>query len=543
MAQMDVPELYPNYGGESSHPQQPQDQQQRTIYQGQPQEFDQFHHHNYLIYNNANAPYIGAPPVPPAAESATALAPVPPKSQPPQQQKPIFQFHLGKGSGLEAYSKNDPAGGSSGIIGLTKNENSQTRKRISAQQTSVLEAGYQRCAKPDKEYREELAEKTGLPPRTIQIWFQNRRAKAKSQQKNNEANRAAAQAPIAFSNYNFNQQYTLNPPPPPHQQSHRRFSHQGNLFQIQNQHIPPGQITSQVIQVPSTFINGQSSATSTSTPDSLPLGTAPAAQQQPVSNYPEHHHQHHYPGGGLYIHSAPPIAPPQPPVVGFTGFQPSPTTDTTMASLPSDSELTDDAPLLTPLSSLQSPSASPYVGTLREKRTPTMDMVPEPAPMSSFSITGEGSTKRRKSAHFGPIPTSATEALFPSSSPCPSPQTSFRSQANTMHLPPSSDESAQAAAVAAAASLRRSVSASGAMYNSRRYGPGSRMVRHNSSNAPLTTPVVYEDKDPTLPEETNPTDYSALYTLDSDQLDGSSFDDQKLTFEQMLFMDETNNNL
>lgn len=535
---MDVPELYPNCRGDDGlqpppqpQPRQEQQQQQQAIYQ----EPDQFHHHNYLIYNNASAPYIG-----------THATGAPPKTQKASSDGPMFQFHLGKGNGLEAYSKSDPAGGSSGIIGLTKNENSQTRKRISAQQTSILEAGYQRCAKPDKEYREELAEKTGLPPRTIQIWFQNRRAKAKSQQKNSDAGRhqpaAAAKVPppMAF----FNQQYTLNPPPPPHQHhAQRRFSHQGNLIQIQNQHFPPGQITSQVIHVPSL-----ASQPAVSTPDSLPLGP-PAPAPAPAAHhhrqmFPEHHHQ--------YAAAPPPAAPPAP-VVGFAGLQASPTTDTTMASAPSDGELTDDAPLLTPLSSLQSPSAtaSPYVGTLREKRTPTMDVVPEPAPVSAFSVAGDASTKRRKSAHFGPIPTSATDTSF-SASPCPSPQTSFHPhhhhhhhhQANTMHL---SDESAAAAAAPSAATLRRSVSASGAMYSSQRYGPGSRMVRHNSSNAHLTTPVVYEDRNPTtLPEETNPTDYSAFFSLDSapDDNDASSFlDDQKLTFDQMLFLDDPNNNL
>ncbi|ORZ08876.1 Homeodomain-like protein, partial [Absidia repens] len=53
------------------------------------------------------------------------------------------------------------------------------RRRISSQQYGILEDEYQINTKPNASKRHYLAELLGMTPRTVQIWFQNKRAKAK----------------------------------------------------------------------------------------------------------------------------------------------------------------------------------------------------------------------------------------------------------------------------------------------------------------------------------------------------------------------------
>ncbi|ORZ13674.1 hypothetical protein BCR42DRAFT_453009 [Absidia repens] len=53
------------------------------------------------------------------------------------------------------------------------------RRRISTYQCSVLEEEYQTNTKPTAAKRYQLAEQLDMTPRTVQIWFQNKRAKAK----------------------------------------------------------------------------------------------------------------------------------------------------------------------------------------------------------------------------------------------------------------------------------------------------------------------------------------------------------------------------
>lgn len=54
---------------------------------------------------------------------------------------------------------------------------SRLRTRFSSAQLSLLKQAFERDPKPHYAAREELAQKTGLPEDTIQIWFQNRRAR------------------------------------------------------------------------------------------------------------------------------------------------------------------------------------------------------------------------------------------------------------------------------------------------------------------------------------------------------------------------------
>jgi 2-keto-4-pentenoate hydratase len=54
------------------------------------------------------------------------------------------------------------------------------RKRIGSLQIAELQALFDSGIRfPDKQLRERMGEKMGLTPRTIQVWFQNRRQNSK----------------------------------------------------------------------------------------------------------------------------------------------------------------------------------------------------------------------------------------------------------------------------------------------------------------------------------------------------------------------------
>ncbi|CAO3645971.1 unnamed protein product [Cunninghamella blakesleeana] len=53
------------------------------------------------------------------------------------------------------------------------------RKRISTVQCEILESEYEKNTKPNASKRYQLAHQLGMTPRTVQIWFQNKRAKTK----------------------------------------------------------------------------------------------------------------------------------------------------------------------------------------------------------------------------------------------------------------------------------------------------------------------------------------------------------------------------
>ncbi|KAI9303113.1 homeobox domain-containing protein, partial [Cunninghamella echinulata] len=53
------------------------------------------------------------------------------------------------------------------------------RRRISTEQCDILESEYEKNTKPNASKRYQLAHQLGMTPRTVQIWFQNKRAKTK----------------------------------------------------------------------------------------------------------------------------------------------------------------------------------------------------------------------------------------------------------------------------------------------------------------------------------------------------------------------------
>lgn len=53
------------------------------------------------------------------------------------------------------------------------------RKRTSKSQLNILEKTFETNKKPDSALRNQLSEQLGMTPRSVQVWFQNRRAKQK----------------------------------------------------------------------------------------------------------------------------------------------------------------------------------------------------------------------------------------------------------------------------------------------------------------------------------------------------------------------------
>ncbi|KAJ2080877.1 hypothetical protein H4R24_002751 [Coemansia sp. RSA 988] len=89
------------------------------------------------------------------------------------------------------------ANGDSGVKDMSKTAKSGHRKRARAtsEQVSVLESVFAVNRSPASRLREDLAARLGMAPRQVQVWFQNRRAKEKSQQRNP---RALQSAPVLF---------------------------------------------------------------------------------------------------------------------------------------------------------------------------------------------------------------------------------------------------------------------------------------------------------------------------------------------------------
>ncbi|KAI8975033.1 hypothetical protein BDF20DRAFT_836473 [Mycotypha africana] len=113
------------------------------------------------------------------------------------------------------------------------------RTRATADQLSVLEDTFAVNVSPNSKLRKQLAEQLNMSERSIQIWFQNRRAKVKHMQKRAQMqmHQATLRAQLyhhqqqqQYSNYYTNEYYHSYPPPhhfPPfHQQHHYLYPYQ-----------------------------------------------------------------------------------------------------------------------------------------------------------------------------------------------------------------------------------------------------------------------------------------------------------------------------
>lgn len=70
-----------------------------------------------------------------------------------------------------------------------KNErNNEGRKRFTDKQISFLEYMFETQSRPELRIKHQLANELGLHPRQVAIWFQNKRARSKSRQIEQEYN-------------------------------------------------------------------------------------------------------------------------------------------------------------------------------------------------------------------------------------------------------------------------------------------------------------------------------------------------------------------
>ncbi|XP_071702951.1 homeobox-leucine zipper protein HOX22-like [Rutidosis leptorrhynchoides] len=70
----------------------------------------------------------------------------------------------------------------------TKKNKNEGRKRFTDKQISFLEYMYETQTRPELRMKHQVANKLGLHPRQVAIWFQNKRARSKSRQIEHEYN-------------------------------------------------------------------------------------------------------------------------------------------------------------------------------------------------------------------------------------------------------------------------------------------------------------------------------------------------------------------
>ncbi|KZP34714.1 homeobox-domain-containing protein [Athelia psychrophila] len=81
-------------------------------------------------------------------------------------------------------------------VAMPAEEVKKKRKRADAAQLKVLNATYQRTAFPSTEERQSLANELGMPPRSVQIWFQNRRQSDRQTSRQNSTTTGPPAQPI-----------------------------------------------------------------------------------------------------------------------------------------------------------------------------------------------------------------------------------------------------------------------------------------------------------------------------------------------------------
>ncbi|ORZ26201.1 hypothetical protein BCR42DRAFT_341771, partial [Absidia repens] len=135
-------------------------------------------------------------------------------------------------AGAEATNLTDTNSDESGTVdtsATTTTTSVRKRTRATAEQLSVLEDTFAANVSPNSKLRKELSDRLQMSERSIQIWFQNRRAKVKHVQK--RAQMQMQQASIRAQLYHYHQQqYGMQPyggapimPLPQHQQHQQQM--------------------------------------------------------------------------------------------------------------------------------------------------------------------------------------------------------------------------------------------------------------------------------------------------------------------------------
>lgn len=336
------------------------------------------------------------------------------------------------------------------------------RKRATAEQSKILEAGFQKYPKPDKDFREELSRKTNLPTRNIKIWFQNRRAKARN---NNETEilRKLADHKTGTTNNNTNSIDSISDDKSCNNSIDAVATVSGdtntNTISAETAHVnmdpAPSASSSEAITKSLNGMN-QNNNLSKSIDMSSSHNTNDVSHVPTIGAVPDSLHDSNNSARNNMNHSIgnPKISIQQsrsssnivPQVIqvplafnnnflsgkshnffqASPGYVPNNNNNNLLeydTPLPSDSEFTpDDQGLLTPMSSSLRSSDSPFVGSFREKRTPK-EFIADPTSLS-------GEFKRPRTTQINVLASrrysvasengSATELFFsPTASPLP----------------------------------------------------------------------------------------------------------------------------
>ncbi|CAO3618624.1 unnamed protein product [Cunninghamella blakesleeana] len=186
------------------------------------------------------------------------------------------------------------------------------RKRTSTQQFNRLMAVYQQTDTPSSEVREQLAEELDMTKREVQVWFQNRRAKA---------SRARATA-VALANSNQSQialsQYYHSQPMWPEPNNNNNNTNNNNINNSNNSHNGNMNYLPSSTTMGSTSIYGSNtpprrSSISQSDPSSqLLLNRPPPLSLQPIAPMPPYNNNNNNNNNN---NICVPVQPPTPPFI------------------------------------------------------------------------------------------------------------------------------------------------------------------------------------------------------------------------------------
>ncbi|KAG0212176.1 hypothetical protein BGX28_006722 [Mortierella sp. GBA30] len=162
--------------------QQMHQKQQQQQQQQQHQQQQQLHHPQHHLHQQQPHTY-------PQRQFGNFETPSPPTPSPSPGNHPTVHIPHAKLHQLDM-SQNSPSGDPASSPSLSASSPTSTtskkRTRASVEQLAILEDTFLTNQSPNSKVREILAKKVKMSERSIQIWFQNRRAKVKQAQKRTE---------------------------------------------------------------------------------------------------------------------------------------------------------------------------------------------------------------------------------------------------------------------------------------------------------------------------------------------------------------------